>query len=230
SLLQERIDFSNGQRNLAMAQIPRPTSRSLALTRIQGEQPDPAVEASLKELLTNVEQQTRDLKPDEASKAREKLAYVFLEKWKAKPAFDLAWAVFSNLAAEVNPTPEKVRFLAHLLEVRQPKPQYLETNFLQQLSALTQELPSNAWPAQTIRRALGVVQKAGQTMYRPRALTWVRPQLDLAMQRFYDGEVLLFARGYAPLAAADELLAKAADDFDLVLSFEDGVAEGFRTR
>lgn len=228
--LRDRLEQLKNQFALAQSLIPQPQPRSLALAVALGQKPDSGVTKDLQDLLTTIDQQAREMKPEDAEKAKPKLLQAFFEKIKAKTHFDLAWAAFQVAADEVVPSRDNIRFLDQLLQRQQPQPKYVETLFLHRLAVLAEQTGVDPWPAQTIRRALDVVRKGEQAVVQPRVLTWVQGMLQDAAQMRYDAEVLLFARGYAPLDSADQLLRKAADAYDVLLSHEQVVVRAYLVR
>lgn len=228
--LKDRLEQLKSQAELARGLMPQPQPRSLALAFALGQKPDRTVSKDLQDLLTTVEQQAREMKPEEAEKAKPKLAQAFLEKIKNKTHFDLAWAAFELIADEANPSRDVIRFLDQLLLRQQPQPRYVETWFLHRLAGLTDQFSNDTWPGQIIHRALDVVRKGEQAVVDPRSLAWVQGELQEAAQVRYDAEVLLFARGYVPLDAADQLLRKANDAYDVLLSHEQIIQRAYTIR
>lgn len=219
--LGNRITQLSSQLDQINQLLPQPQPRSLALAEAQGQKFDPAVPAALNSLLTTLAQQASDLKPEERPKAEEKLIQGFLDKFKNNPPIDLAKAVFDAAANDNNPTASRIRFLDHLLLHAQPQPRYVETLFLRRLAVMSGKMADENWPSPLVARALSVVRRGERAVVRPEVFPWVRGLLDEASRLRHDGEVLLFARGYAPLAAADQFLQQASDAYDAILDHEE---------
>lgn len=232
--LKDRLDRLQQQLARAKA-FAQPEPRSLAMAAAQGEKPDDGVMAAVKELLAKAGE-TSTLKPDEAEKARAKLIAECIDKLKdksqlqPKPAaaaksegtaapkpgpathFEVAWAAFELAAADPNPSLENIGILARLLRAHQPQPRYVETLFLQRLA----ELPSRDWPADTVRLSLEVVRQGEQAASQAEGFLWTRDALAAAAETRHDAETLLLARGYAPVALADQLFKKAGGEFGAI--------------
>ncbi len=223
------IELFRAQLAQSRESLRLPEPRSLAMVRAQGGVPDPALAVALRDLLTKINAQTRDLPADKAQAIVLPLATEFLAKVKGKSHFDLADAVFAEAVVTPRPRPERIRLLDQLLRAEAPQPRYVETVFLRQLAEMAADLGSEAWPADSVHLALEMMAQSQRAMTRPAAFPWVRGFLDQAAQSRRNGIVLLLARGYAPLAEADRLNRQAADQFATVLSLQDEIETAQRT-
>jgi hypothetical protein len=219
--------------------LPRP--RSLALA-VQGRQPEEKLAEALKELL----QKINELNPTPTlplasgattpppaknpaqEAARAQLVAGFQAKFKGTSDLDLAWAVFLQAAADPHPHPETLRLLDELLRPREPQPRHVETLFLRRLAELAGQWTGD-WPFEVVHRALEVVHKGELAASRAETFPWVAAALEEAARKRHGGEVLFWARGYARLDEADELLKKAAADYDAILVQENTIEEAQRS-
>jgi hypothetical protein len=227
--LKARLDVLRARDERIRAVLPRPTPRSLAFAVGMGMKPDPAVLTDLKAVVLGFEQIPKGAKPEDATKAKQKLLTDFQTKHKAAPYFDIAYAVFETLADETELTAEIVLALDGILLQRQPAPTYIETYFVRQLSALASEGEAT-WPRRTIRLALEVVRKGEQAVLAGAQYPWVRDALDAACRKRYDAEVVLLSRGYAPPDSAHQLYQEAREGYDVILDYEETLRAADRTR
>src|SRR5262249_6378021 len=105
-----------------------------------------------------------------------------LKGFDGKP-FELAWLAFTELGKELQPSQERMRFVAQLLAAgpRQPQPPYEEIAFVQRLADWKGE--AKDWSGRNVRAALQLVEKAAGVSALaddPRLLPWVRPGLKAA--------------------------------------------------
>ena len=114
-----RLDVLRNRDERIRGLIPRPSPRSLALAVASGAKPDPTVLTDVKAVALGIQQVPKDLKPEDAAKAKQKLLQDFQTKHKAKSYFDVAYAVFETLADETEPTAEIVVSLDGLLLAQQ---------------------------------------------------------------------------------------------------------------
>jgi hypothetical protein len=194
--------------------------RSLALAESWGHKPDPAVAEAVKDLLNKFDEVPTD-KPKEAEDAQNKLIKSYLEKNKVKE-FDLARAVFDRAVADRSPSSDKIRFLAKLLQARQPQPRYVETLFLDRYYPKTSEAAkdSEGLPVALVRKSLDVVDKGEKAASQEKALPWIRGLLDEAAQDRHNAEILLAAPKFGSLLQADQSLKNASDKYVDVLAIE----------
>ena len=227
--LRVELDLLQRKFKKVCRETVRPQPRSLAMAAAAGHEPDDAVADAVVELLKTLEAKTAGLKPEKVQEVQAKLIGEFQEKIKDKQSLDLAIAIFGQATADTKPRPETIRLLDSLLRSRQPRPRYVETLFLGRLAELAGQIPPAAWPTETVRRGLAVVEQGEQADCRERSLPWVRDRLDDAARKRHDGEYLFWARGYAPSGEADELLQQAADDYQGILAQQDMVESAYDT-
>lgn len=227
--LKARLDVLRNRDERIRGLIPRPAPRSLAFAVDMGAKPNPAVLTDLKAVVLGFEQIPKDAKPEDATKAKQKLLQDFQTKHKAASYFDIAYAVFETLADEAEPKAEIVLALDGILLQWQNTPTYIETYFVRQLSALASEGEAT-WPRRTIRLALEVVRKGEHAVLAGQTYPWLRGAIDAASRKRYDAEVVLLSRGYAPPDSAQQLYQEAREGFDVVLNYEDLLRGADRTR
>ncbi|HYT93675.1 MAG TPA: hypothetical protein VEL76_33460, partial [Gemmataceae bacterium] len=190
--------------------MPSPEPQSLALAAALGQQPDPAFEKALTELLTKLKTQPADLKAEDAAKQRVALINEFATKTESLPPFVRARPVFDLATAETNPAPERLLALEGMVRQRtETPPHFTETLLLRRLAELAAQKDAAPWPIEAVRQLLGVTQRGEQAASHPRAFAWNAVLLEQAAQARHEGEVLFWARGYAPLAEAERRLKKA---------------------
>jgi hypothetical protein len=194
--------------------VAEPGPHSLALARAQGQKPNAALVASLKELLATVESETRELKPDKAADAQSKVIAEFLAKHKEKTPFQLGWGVMELIAEQVNLEPDAIRVLAAVLSANQPRPVFAETLMLNEVAELTRQMDAKAWPTATARRMIEASLLGERASAQLAAFPWLMQGLDAAAQSRHDGSALFHARGYAPLALADARLRDALRQYE----------------
>ncbi len=201
--------------------LPAPEPRTLAQAALVHE-PDHAVTAALKELLTKPQTTPPT---DKTAEPPAKRAADFLARFKDKTHLDFAFAACTVATEDREFTPEKLRFLNLLLRSQEPRPRFVETLFLERL----EQLPADVWPREVIRRALETVRLGKRAAARADAFPRLRGLLEEAAQRRHDGEVLLLASGYAPLDEADRLLKEAGQEYETLVLVQDAFARGQQT-
>lgn len=199
--------------------IPRPRPASLALEAAGGRVPDTVLEVPLKALIASRAAPPPGQKPTETEAESTRSIAGFYAALKPTTDFDLASAVFRAAADAKEPDRQTLDFLDRLLRTRQPRPLYAETQTLHRLA----ELAPRDWRSDTARLALRVTRRGELAASRSESFAWVRPLLSTAEAIRQDGEALLFARGYASLDEADNLLRSADTALDAVLTASDTV-------
>jgi hypothetical protein len=204
----------------------RPLSevRSLTLAQALGQKPDPAVVAAVKETLVKAADISKG-KPEEVNAALKKLIDEFKEKYKGKQ-FDVACATFEQAKDDANPTADKIRFLASLLQAQDPQPRYVETLAIYRWADMANSLRN--WPAATVHRSLILVAQGELAISRPRVLPWIRSLLDDAAQDRHTAEVFLWTPGCVSMAVAEDQLRKATDKYDKIIDFEETLVQANR--
>lgn len=222
--LKGQVDRFKGQ--LAQArEFFQGEPRSLTLARALGRKSDPTVAVALKDVVAKADLVPKD-KPKEAEPTLKKLITDFLDKNKGKQ-FDVACAAFDLAADDANPTADKIRFLAQLLQTQDSHPRYVETLAIYRLAEMANYL--RAWPATTARRALEMTWKGELAVSRPRVLPWIRSLLEEAAQDRHTAEVFLWTLGCVSVDVADSQLKKAAEEFDVIRAFEDALLQAQRS-
>lgn len=161
--------------------LPGPQPRTLAQAFPQGFKADPEMADALRVLLARFDQPAPP-KPDEADKLRKELEKVrddFLQKFKAKPAAEVAGLVFEAAVNDVTPRREKVRLLHEIVRASKPAPRFEELLVVQRLA----EWPEDAgeWPAAAVPRLLRVTREAARLPTGgPVAVAWARSAIDAA--------------------------------------------------
>lgn len=190
--------------------VAGPPPRSLASLRRQGLSPDPKIATCLENLLSKLAAQTAGLQAAPALAVRQKLAAQFLEDVKDAPPAARAMAIFDHLARETNPRPDLVRLLDGLLATDQPHPLYVETNFLRRLAGLTEQIPSESWPAGSVRQSLQLVRLGEHVVGFQRGLKVSLPLIEPAAGQRRLAEMVLLNPTYAAITTADRALRNSA--------------------
>ncbi|MBL8799960.1 MAG: hypothetical protein JNM56_39120 [Planctomycetia bacterium] len=206
---------------------PDPEPFSLALAVAQGQTPDKATLDTLRDLLAKRSPPAG--KADKPDPAAEKTTLDAIEKLRARPHFDVAYAAFELTAADPNPSPDNIRFLNSLLQMQEARPRYVETLFLLQLQDLAVQTGDQNWPRAVVRRALDVVRVGERAASQPETFGWVRGLLEEAAQARHNAEVMLFARGYAPLDQVEQYLHRALEVYEICQSQSDALQKAQRT-
>jgi hypothetical protein len=212
-LLERRLgDFKD---SLTQARaIAKVEPRSLAQAVSLGRKPDPKVTEAVKELLKKVAEPPAD-KAKEAEQDQNKLIEKFLDGNPVKE-FDLAKTAFDLAVGDPNPAPEKIRFLAKLVQKHQPQPHYVETLFLSRLAKLADEYRNKPWPTGIIRRSLDVVREGEKAASQEKAFPWIRNLLEEAASARHNAEIVRASAGYSSLDQADAYLKKTADKYETI--------------
>src|SRR5262249_54477503 len=149
----------------------------------------------------------------EVNAALKKLIDEFKEKYKGKQ-FDVACGAFDQAKDDANPTADRIRFLASLLQFQDPQPRYVEALAIYRWADLANSLRN--WPAATVHRSLILVAQGELAVSRPRVLPWIRSLLDEAAQDRHTAEVFLWTPDCVSMAAAEDQLRKATDKYDKI--------------
>lgn len=199
-------------------QLVQPVAFSLAQQAAQGSKSDDKLTKLLHDWLNGYARQIALAKPEEVSQVRAKLVDDVREKIKDATPFALDQAVFRLADNDGRHDPGTLRVLEQLLQrPTQLSAQTVETQLLAQLAELAGRTEPMNWPADQVGRVLEVVQKGERAASDPRVFDWIRPWLEEAAQFRHDGEVRLWARGYAPLEDVDRLLRNAGQSYDAAL-------------
>jgi hypothetical protein len=225
----ELTRFNQIQRSLTqLGAFPRPQPQSLALTRTLGPAPEDSVSRELNELFTKMNEAGRGAKPEDAEKARAKLIDEFLAKAKAKPFAELAQAVFARAVELEGPTPQQMRVLDDLLQSAAPAGQrrLAEVLVLHHLAAESSHPEASHWPTGLVTSLLQATDKGERAAASLRAYPWNKALLEEAAQLRHEGEVRVWAGGYASADEAAELLHAAIERYDAILATSSQVEEG----
>jgi hypothetical protein len=191
--LREPLDAARPKRALPI--------RSLVVAAA-GKSVPPDLAIALEKLLA-IKTATPPAKPEDVQKASDEFAA------KAKPApVEAAMAVWTMLARDPEPSPDRIRLLAATLAAVQPTPT-TETFLIRRLAAWQpRAIP---WPAQEIHDLLDVEDSLGHALaLAPAAFPWISGLLADADKTRREGEAGLFdAKSLADVRAAAASLAEA---------------------
>jgi hypothetical protein len=223
--------FAALQAEIARARtVPHPEPQSLALAAAFGASGDPALEKGLRALRTKLAAPPQDPRPGEGARERVQLARAFASQVEGLSTFARGQPVFEMVAADEDPTPEKLIPLEAVLRHRtELQPRYVETLLLRRLAEMGASAGATPWPTPTVRRLLEVTRKGELASAQPRAFRWNADLLERAAQARHEGEVLFWARGFGSLADADRLLKRADELYQSALTRADLVQRGFDT-
>jgi hypothetical protein len=198
-------------------QLARPVSMSLAQAAADGMTTDPAVQSALEDVFHQVKTLAAQGVGSEDTEIRTRLVAAFRDKVKDKSDFAVGMAVLTHALQAKRLDADSVRLLDTLARpAAQSPPAFAEMLLLQQLADLAGRLEPADWPEAVARRALQTAYRGEILTSKPHAFAWTRDLLDQAVQARHDGEMCLWAAGYASVVEADQLLKKA-DDLNKVL-------------
>jgi hypothetical protein len=190
--------------------LAMPEPQSLALALAFGEKDDKAVTKALQDFLAKL----RTMKPD--SSARGQFYDDFASKFEKVPALARTSAVLQQAIQEAKPTRDRLEMLVSLMESEtDQRPRYVETLVLKRLVEVGPQRDFKVWPTEVVRRLLQVTMRGEAVTSLYEVHSWNAPLLEEADQLRHDGEVAFWARGFAQMADADELLTKAETKYAL---------------
>ncbi len=202
----------------------RPAPQSLAQAQRQGLKSDPAVAQALRNLCLDARRLLAGAGREEATLVQARLVKSFAEKHPGVSAEVVAAAAFSQAVTDGASDADTLRLLDHVANIPslslwgsgkgEGEPRFVETLLLRQLADLADRLGSHPWPADTASRLLRLAHLAEQVHSQAEAFAWLRPWLDEAAQIRHEGEMALWARGFASLPEADQHLRTAAARYE----------------
>jgi hypothetical protein len=210
-----------------LAPLPAPDLPSLGAQTARGRKPDPKTVETVRAALDPARVPAPAPPPAAPAPAVSPEALAAL---KDQDPFDVAAAVFQAATEDADPRPERLRTLDAFLRALQPQPLFAETVLLRRLAERAVRTGGSAWPAGTVRRALDVARQGEPTYGDVQAAPQVLGQLEVAAQRRYEGEALLFAgQGYAAPEEADRAFQAAAEAYDAARRSLDAVQQAQKT-
>jgi hypothetical protein len=185
--------------------MPAPQPQSIALATALGDKEDTETTKSLLDFFAGL----KNLKA--ADPARAKLIEDFRAKFAKAAPFARAAAVVQQLAAEPQPTRDKIELLDQLVDPDPTeRPRFVETLMLKRLAEMTGRKDMKTWPTDLVKRLLQVTYRGEQATSQFAVASWNAPLLAQADQLRHDGEVLFWSPGFGLPEQADDLLARAA--------------------
>jgi hypothetical protein len=159
-----------------------------------------------------LQQQSANLKPDEADRLKTRL----IDELRAKlTATDLDAVVYAHALSEGRFDPGTLLLYDRILH---PSPQTLPCSEgglrLRQLADLAMRVEAVAWPAELIEKMLRAGErdvKAARAM--PNLLSY-HSLLEKSAHHLHEGEIRLWTRGYADLETARNHIAIASEQYD----------------
>ncbi|QDU62431.1 hypothetical protein Pan216_32980 [Planctomycetes bacterium Pan216] len=201
----------------ALANIPRPTPRSLTQAKNVGATPDPTIDDAVTKLIDQWNSDKQSLKPDAFTQAADKLVSDFVKKYGNADTFALSWAIFQAALADTSPTPDRLNLYVSLLNLQGAPPQYVETLRLVQLAHASAAYAPNTWPTGVAHNILQLSDYHTSATAYPRSFQWIEPMLSVTVQKEHDGLALFFAPLYAPAPQAEPILKSVDESYQVIL-------------
>lgn len=167
---------------------------------------------TLDDLWRTLERDLTNARPTEAERFRKR----FIEEATAKlTATERDALVFAHAVADPRLDPTTLRLCDQLLHpTLQTVPRTPETLRLRLLADLAMRVEANAWPRELIESVLRATEHGEKALRQSPHLPGFVGLLDEPARLRHEGEVRLWARGYASLDDARKRLAQAADQFE----------------
>jgi hypothetical protein len=181
-----------------------PPSRSLASFLAAGSQPNPTLDASVRDLALGIGHK----KPEDVTAQWEALAKDYPPADHEK-SFQLAYAVIAaarDKGPRFAPLSARLPVLAAWLQAAQAEPDFGETSALMLIASV-----ADRWPEETLADALEVACDGEAIDARARASARFEDEVKSAAALRHRAEVLLQSRGFAPEEAAIEAVGAAKD-------------------
>lgn len=197
---------------------------SIAQEALQGKRPDPAVLASLEELMAKA---FKSGKPEETAKARLRWSDEFRARTQEKSDLDLEGAVVHWVLRENAGAPVTLRFLDNLL--RRPGkagPRYAEALALRQLADLLERVPVRDWSAEQAVQFLQFAVRAEEAEADPLSLG---PLLDEALQARQGAAVRFLAPGFVSSEDKERWLRDAAEKYHFLAEMDQKIRQAHLT-
>jgi hypothetical protein len=168
---------------------------------------------------TQLQQLPAGYRPAEAERAKTRL----IDEVRGKlDEAELDAVVFAHALSDPRLDPAAVRLYDRILHpTSQTMPRTAEALRLRQLADLAGQLDAATWPRDVIETLLRAAEVTGRAIRQPPSLPGYLPLLTEPVQTEHDGEVRLWARGFASLDEAHHRLSTAGVQLDQLLKLNE---------
>jgi len=164
--------------------------------------------AAVQDVLARFKQQAAGLSSKDRSDLAARLLDGFRLKIKDAAPEAVVHAIWDEAAQR--PEPDALDLLDQMARALTPSPRHVELLLVRQLADLGRRSDGSPWPKTAVQHAVQAAL-AGEKWMRPDMFPRVRGQLTHAAQARHDGEMLLWARGFADPASAARRLKQATE-------------------